>query len=54
VSQLSQELGYKHVLAYCLDGIAAFAATRRPDDAGRLFGAADALRTRLRMTAAAS
>ena len=42
--QLSQELGYTHVLAYCLDGIAAFAATRRPDDAGRLFGAADALR----------
>jgi tetratricopeptide (TPR) repeat protein len=42
--QLSQELGYKHVLAFCLDGIAAFAATRRPDDAGRLFGAADALR----------
>jgi predicted ATPase len=41
---LSQELGYKHVLAFCLDGIAAFAATRRPDDAGRLFGAADALR----------
>ena len=42
--QLSLELGYKHVLAYCLDGIAAFAASCSPDDAGRLFGAADALR----------
>jgi hypothetical protein len=42
--QLSQKLGYKHVLAFCLDGIASLVVTGRPDDAGRLFGAADELR----------